>query len=365
MSTRNSTVGNSQIAAEASEWFVSFRYDELSDDDRRRFDQWLRRSPEHIEAYLDIAGVWTELPGKEARGLVDIEALVGYARQSTAEVVPLGAAVSRQLLERRRTTRWPALAASMAAACLLVSSMVWIVSEARHTYRTGIGEQRSITLEDGSTVDLNARSRIKVAYTEEQRTVELVSGQALFQVAKNAARPFIVRSRDVQVRAVGTRFDVYRKDSGTVVTVVEGKVAVTHAETDASGAATTLDVSRPSEVARATNGLLYLSAGEQISLVAQATVPQTPKRADVEVATAWTQKKLMFESTPLSEVAEEFNRYNRRALVIGDEQLGRLGISGVYSSTDPGSLLRFLREVPGVRIIETDKEIRIVRASAP
>ncbi len=103
---------------------------------------------------------------------------------------------------------------------------MWWQANRYPLYSTDIGERRSITLADGSTVDLNARSKLRIEFSSAERRVELLDGQALFQVAKDKQRPFIVHSGDATVRAVGTQFDVYRKDSGTTITVLEGRVAV-------------------------------------------------------------------------------------------------------------------------------------------
>jgi transmembrane sensor len=143
------------------------------------------------------------------------------------------------------------------------------------------------------------------------------------------------------VRAVGTEFDVYRKPVATVVTVVEGRVEA-YDQSDIGAAAPVL-----------------LSAGEQLTVMPH-TNPK-PTAADPAVATAWVQKRLMFEETPLGEVAEEFNRYNRRPLSIDDHELRTVKISGVYSSTDPASLINFLRSQNSMQIIETEKQVRVVR----
>src|SRR5262249_39042282 len=156
------------------------------------------------------------------------------------------------------------------------------------------------------------KSRIRVRFTRERRDIELLEGQALFHVAAENKRPFVVRSGTAQVRAIGTEFDVYRRNEGTTVTVVEGRVAV-----------------REEAVPRT----LLLSAGEQVT-VAPKTAPHSGK-ANVAAATAWTQRRLVFNSSPLPQVAEEFNRYNRRQLVIEDPALADFRISGVYSSMDP------------------------------
>lgn len=355
---------NRQIRAEASDWFVSFRYDDVDADARTRFSEWLRRSPEHIQAYLDIAGIWARLPDSDPDARLDVSALISRARESGAEVVALTARSGGIEKRRDRAWNWRALAASVAGVCLVAGIAAWIALNAKDSYSTQIGEQRSITLDDGSSIDLNSRSRIRVRFSDKERFVELLAGQALFQVAKDAARPFVVRSGDAQVQAIGTRFDVYRKPTGTIVTVVEGRVAVLPNQADAGNAGRpilSMDPARAIEVA--VPGLLYVSAGEQVA-VSAAQAPVAPTSADVAAATAWVQKKLIFNATPLRQVADEFNRYSTRVLVIEDAELGRLGISGVYSSTDPSSLLRFLRAVPEIRIIESDQEIRITRVLA-
>lgn len=267
----------------------------------------------------------------------------------------------------------------------------WQLYTQRCVYTTDIGEQRTIALVDGSSVELNARTKIKVRYSDQRRTIELLQGQALFRVAKDPNRPFIVDSNGTHVRAVGTQFDVYRKVDGTLVTVVEGRVAVipasseflSHSEephlptTRAPSAPLT-----PFRSAHAPNenietlphslsaleervakpGEVSFGAGEQI-LIGQAA-PAALKVANIEAATAWTQQRLIFNFTPLTDVAEEFNRYNRRPLVIDDPSLGTFNVSGSFSSTDPTLLLRFLREQPGIAVNETASEIRISRQAA-
>jgi transmembrane sensor len=171
--------------------------------------------------------------------------------------------------------------------------------------------------------------------------VALIEGQALFRVAKDKQRPFVVRAGDAEVRAVGTEFDVYKKQAETVVTVVEGRVETFSGADGADAAA------------------IMLSAGEQLTVLPH-TVTK-PTRADTFAATAWVQKRLIFEETPLKEVAEEFNRYNRRPLTIDDAELQTLKISGVYSSTDPASLINFLRSQNSISVIETENQVRVVR----
>jgi len=343
------------IVAEASAWFIEFRAGDVDGEARLHFIDWLRRSPEHIQAYLEVSGVWGELPTSDPDGKIDIRSLIARAR-SEGDVIELSAPGTRSphsplpAKPHFKPRTWSqkkgrtALATAALALLALVTVRFWGAGILADTYSTGIGEQRTIALADGSTVELNARSSLRVHLTDRQRDVTLLEGQALFRVAKDAQRPFVVRAGDAHVRAVGTEFDVYRKQSETVVTVVEGRVETY----DDSG--------------RGVEGPIVLSAGERLTVLPY-TVTK-PTRADPSVATAWLQKRLIFEETPLSEVAEEFNRYNRRPLSIEDRDLRLLKISGVYSSTDPASLINFLRSQSSIQVVETDKNVRIVRREA-
>src|SRR5690606_1132157 len=157
----------------------------------------------------------------------DIEEWVARARASTTEnVIALTPAAQPAPSEKKRGRRTSLLA--LAASILLMltaAATTWLYLQ-RGVYSTAIGEHRSLALADGSTVDLNSRTRIRVRYDERERRIELVEGQALFGVAKDAARPFVVESNGTRIRAVGTQFDVYKRRSGTRVTVIEGTVAV-------------------------------------------------------------------------------------------------------------------------------------------
>jgi transmembrane sensor len=337
------------VVAEASEWFIDFRAGDVNGEARLRFIEWLRRSPEHIQAYLEVSGVWSELPSSDPGGRFDIASLIAGA-QKESDVIPLPPVSpwpppAAEPRAPRPLPRRPMLAAAVLAALVSITALFLAINrDTARSYATGIGEQRTIQLMDGSTVELNSRSRVKVRLTDRQREVALVEGQALFRVAKDRLRPFVVRAGEARVRAVGTEFDVYRKQSGTVVTVVEGRVE-TYPGSGGSGAAA-----------------IVLSAGEQLTVLPH-TVTR-PTRADTVAATAWLQKRLIFEETPLSDVAEEFNRYNRRPLAIDDAELQKLKISGVYSSTDPASLINFLRNQNSVRVIETENQVRVVRREA-
>ena len=435
-----------QIVEEASDWFVEFSEGNVDVTARERFDTWLRRSPEHVQAYLKITALWEDAPMlQKSRTLASKELVARVLAEgniialqvpepdalmpSSAAAPPTAASSASQQEDNvsARSTRVPALEerrpvsstaprrflvasperragsrlrplAIAAALLITIGASTWFYFQ-RGTYSTAIGEQRSLRLDDGSTIDLNSQSKVRVRFSEHRRAIELLEGQALFRVAKDKSRPFVVATDNTHVRAVGTEFDVYRKTSGTVVTVLEGRVAVLSdlkpmvgaeqseahpqrkgdgeapqigkVEASSTGAvakivtiphAPTTDASMPETLPTPLaprDGEIVLAAGEQLTVTSQAVSQPAP--ADVAVVTAWTQRKIAFQGAPLSEVVDEFNRYNTRRLVVSDPDLKSIKISGVFSSADPDSLLRFLRDLPNIKIHETDQQILISR----
>jgi transmembrane sensor len=350
---------NAQIYSEASEWFINCRSGALDDDKRRKFDAWLRQSPQHLSAYLELAAIWDEGPSLDAERRWDTDTLIAEALADQSNVTPLITTPTVRAPATISHARWAAVFAFMAIG---LAAFVWVYLFREPIYVTQIGEQRSITLPDGSTMELNSRSKVRVRYSEQERALELLEGQALFRVAKNPSRPFIVTSDGTRVRAVGTQFDVNKKREGTVVTVVEGRVSVLTDVSDAHIDPIAVNVSEsmpqlPHE-SGAGEGIL-LAAGEQISIKDKAAekIPQP----DVARAIAWTQKQLVFKAATLTEVAEEFNRYNQRQLVVRDPELYDFHISGVFASSDPGALLQFLRERAGVHVVESDTAIYLTK----
>lgn len=339
---------NEQIQDEATEWFVRFCEQEVDGPSCHEFDAWLRRSPEHIRAYLDISALWDAAGSMTRNRRIDIEAMVRRARAESNVVVldQSGNSKAGAIHKPRARGLRVAIAAAVLLFCLACGATLWWQQVRYPTYATRIGERRIITLSDGSTVELNARSRIKVRFTQTTRAVELVEGQALFRVARIPSRAFVVASGTTQVRAVGTQFDVYRKSTGTVVTVVEGKVAVSAPEP--SGTATTQTP---------TSGAVLLSAGEQVIISAHAL--SVPTQTNPSLSTAWTQGNLVFDSTPLSEVIQEFARYNARPLFVDDPKLLGLHISGTFPTTDSTQLVNFLAQRFGLVVHDTDDGIHL------
>lgn len=352
---------NSQIIDEAAQWFVTLRDGGGDSVQRARFADWLLESPEHVRTYLELTPIWAESASIDPQHRIDLQTLIARAR-AKANVIeldehPATAPVAPSVPAKARTARRYWIAASIAAIGL-AAMFSWTPTRPT-VYATGIGEQRSIALADGSRIELNARSRLQVSFSRAERTLELLEGQGLFKVAKDPHRPFIVSSGDTRVRAVGTQFDVYRKPTGTVVTVIEGKVEIgtaTAALPVVSGPAETSDrqIAKPAHAST-----FQLAAGEQATVAAHRIArAETP---NIEAATAWTQGQLVFDTAALVDVAAEFNRYNFKRLIIRDAELERFPISGVFSSSDAASLVQFLMEQPEIAVEQTDEEVIISR----
>lgn len=372
METTPTPKWNAPIYQAACEWFVEFRSGEPDESARRAFHAWLQSSPAHMAAYLEVAALWGESGAVEVRSRWPVEELIQQGRADTSNVFPFQQvaeplpAVLPQVSPGKKRA-WVRLAAVAASILLLVTAgtLAALVVYQRDSYATVTGEQRSITLSDGSTVQLNARSKLHIHFTAQRRDVELLEGQALFQVAKDPRRVFVVSANTTQIRAVGTEFDVNRHRIGTTVTVLKGAVVVksdVHTAADGEGTpdspGASLSASHESrEIRSHRTGEVLLAAGEQLTVTPTASAKSA--HPNVAAATAWAQHQMIFETTSLAEVVEEFNRYNRRQIVIRDPRLEGFQIDGVFSSTDPSSLISFLRTRRGIQVTETESEVSI------
>jgi transmembrane sensor len=348
------------ILEQASHWWELFHSDGASNSDHREFGEWVARSPERVEAYLQTARlvkaiksprvIWPSTPA---------EVLIREAKASPETVLPFSTtrvAASADRGEARHVQNRFAWAA--AAVLLIGAGLALFMLETPREYRAALGEQRSVLLADGSRVTLNTASTIEVILQKSRREVRLVQGEALFEVAHDAARPFLVRAGNALLKDVGTQFNIDMRSNGTTVTVVEGQLAVDSAE--------------PSESAGAQMGHgvgnrvedLILGANDRV-VVTSAGVGAPQRGVNVAASVAWTQRQLMFDHRPLSEVAEEFNRYNKDRIDIDSAELKRQEVTGVFEAKDPRSFVAFLSSIPGVEIREGADGTHIVLLRNP
>jgi transmembrane sensor len=319
----------------AAHWLSVLSDENCTDAERRQFLVWLRASSQHVDEYLRLSRLNAHCARRELWPEVTIAELVAAAKASgEGNIAALEPTADLSSARRaRKPMRW-ALAA--ATACVFVVAGLiagraqfaqWFSPE----YVTAVGEQRSITLEDGSVVELNSQSRLRTHFEKELRAIELLEGEAIFRVSKDPRRPFRVRTGATDIVAIGTAFNVNASEARTVVTVLEGRVRVNQREAAERSAARSAQAVSQFE----------LDVGDQLILGKEQPAIRISLR-DTEKVTSWTDRRLIFEDTPLSAVAEEFARYSSRAIRIDDPKIGARKINGVFDATDPNSLVEFL-----------------------
>jgi transmembrane sensor len=224
---------------------------------------------------------------------------------------------------REQGRAWAAGATVTAAVFLLGAGGAWIYSNARPSYATRVGEQRLVRLADGSTVRLDTATRIDVAFSRASRTIRLAHGQAFFDVAHDAARPFLVTAGPLTVRAVGTRFDV-RAGAQPTVTLVEGVI----------------EVRRQGRHPQSWT----LRAGQQLIAAAAA-----PRPVDAAAATSWTSGRVVFENVPLSAAVAEINRYCAHKIILRAPALAQAPVSGSFETGDAAAFVAAESDLHGLR----------------
>lgn len=282
---------------EAAAWYAKLSSGGVSNADLNAFFDW-REDSLNDAAYTRVEGLTTT-----ARALSDDPRLQALAEQ----------AMRRPKASQRR--KLPPLVLFVGLAALATATMIaalMLVQPFGHTYSTTVGERRAIALEDGSTVELNTDSQVRVRLGKDTRRLELVKGQALFAVAHDAGRPFIVTAGDTSVRAIGTRFEVYKTGGEVRVVLAEGKVRVS--KTDAKVAP------------------VFLTAGERADVRPRA--PITAAAVDVGATLGWTEGRLTFQDAPLEKAVAEVNRYSRRRITLGQGAPAQERVNGVFDVGD-------------------------------
>jgi transmembrane sensor len=296
------------IREHAAEWFLRLHAHDLSVAERFAYLQWLKASPAHIGETLLMCKLYALLyPLKKQ--------LFSPNEDDVSNVIELPREGGAALASRIRSS-WHIRALVVAVVigvALLAGSIVkrtWFDA----TIETQASEWRSLPLNDGSLVSVGPHTRLRNQFGERQRLLRLARGEALFEVAKDASRPFIVDAELAIVRATGTRFGVSRRDREVIVTVEEGTVRVSRDR----------DQANPVEI----------EGGEQA--VVTSTWPPAVQRVDAMRALAWSSRRLIFDNDSVAVAVAEFNRRNRVQLVV-DPALSTQRVFGEFYADDPAS----------------------------
>ena len=351
------------IAEQAGEWLVTNDDGPLEARDCAALTAWLKASPVHVEEFLGVSVIARDL--REARSDPEYSLETVLARARTEDDTPVQPLWPRVITAVRDlpSRRWLTAAAAMAAVAVSLGLFsLWNVRPIAQVSAPGIiaalhfetrhGEQLSRRLVDDSVLHLNTDSAVTVRYDKKQRLVTLTAGQADFEVAHDPTRPFRVFAGAAEVVAIGTKFDVRLEHDSTVVTVVEGRVAV--------GPSPLLKKLGPHSGQNHPPRFVQLGADQQIRVAADEW-PATPAAVDAQRTTAWLHRQIVFDQEPLERVAAEFNRYAPKPIEIATPALRNLEISGVFATDDTEAFIAFLRSLTGVRVEVTTTRIRVSR----
>lgn len=344
------------VALRAAQWYEEWRTGELADE--HALKTWLAESPKHMDAFLSIAAQDLVLREACRERVIDIALPVAADTATNVHSLPQVTTGSQaQPLASdsspARPWRWYAVSAAAVLLALVITFGRAYLDWSQ--YDTPVGEQRVIRLADGSVVKLNAQSTLRVRFDDSRREL-LLTGEALFNVARDASRPFRVHTETAVVQAVGTEFNVYARADGRVtVSVLEGHVNVSR---DAGPTLRRFPaVLGPRAVSTAATSL-PLTAGEQVHVIATGEFVR-PAKPDVETAVIWQQRKLVFKYTPLEDIAAEFNRYNSAKLRLENVPPEKFRYTGVFDADDPEELALVLSTEPDLEVIRREREIVI------
>lgn len=284
------------IDAAASTWVT--RIDRgLTEVEQATLEEWLAGDTRRVGALARAQATWL--------------------RVERAKVFRGARELGESPIERFRRKAVPCLSAAAMLLGLAIAVWVWQGYTRTHL-TTATGEIRQVRLADGSQVTLGTRSRVSLQYESRTRRVRLESGEALFEVAKDANRPFIVQAGNVRVRAIGTAFDVRRRsDRDVEVTVTDGTVDVWRETTN------------PEPAVRLPAGRRTLVTAQEIAEPEELTAVQLAR------AVEWKTGMIDFNGRTLAEAAAELNRYNHQTIVIADAALASQRVVGRFQATDP------------------------------
>jgi transmembrane sensor len=303
-----------EIDEEAAAWIWRMDSATVTGADRQAFEAWQRQDPRHRRAMEELSQVWDALDGlAEAKRDEKIATFTNAARQSS----------------RGGHRRWWIAAAAMIV--MVLAATVWLKTGSEfQTMATAVGQQRSVTLADGSVVTLNTNTILESRLRRRVREVYLRKGEAHFQVAHDQMRPFLVRAGDAVVRAVGTQFEVrLREDEHVDIIVDEGRVEVRAAVSDSGSPRLGTNIR-----AAVIQPVRALSAGEQLSTASESytVIPVSTQQLSSELA--WREGAIVFDGESLSEAIGEIERYTDARIIVTDPEIAALRVGGRFRTGD-------------------------------
>lgn len=322
---------NNSYPQSASAWLARLRSQEISDETNRAFEKWLDAAPQNETEYEKCEMI-TEM-AQELRNDPDLSP---FLKECSEDADLYFKNQTEKSVMKKRVTQVIASLSTIAAVITLT-----FFSLQPETFETKVGEQRTVMLEDKSLVQLNTNTKISVDYTDGERFIILRHGEAIFEVTPDKNRPFRVQAANGSAVALGTVFNVAIDQNKVTVTVIEGTVRVAGNQT------TNNPASQP-----------VLVIGEAISY-RDNIIDSQIHEADIKRITGWREGKLVFDNMPLLQAIEEHNRYTSQHIILGDNQLKNLTISGVFRVGDTKSLLFLLKNTLNLKAISNQNGITL------
>lgn len=347
MIPQNDNDGVADQEERAAAWCLRIAERPLTAVEQADFDEWLAADERHAEYFEQMVAVW--------QGTDAIAELPGFLSLRAKALTTMENARSRNEQPAQSLTRRHAFGA-LTAFALTAAAGAWYWAASPDIYATAVGERRIVRLDDGSSVSLDAASRMLVSFTDERRAVTLERGRAKFDVAKDPLRPFTVTAGSQSVVAVGTSFSVELLRNQLRVLLFEGQVAVV----PKAAAAGAIKARRP--LAQATT---QLSPGQELvadlSSGAAEVLPVETQRS-----LGWEGGWVDFVDMPLADAVERINRYATSPIVIEDAAAGRHLVNGVFDAGDTDSFVKGVTSLYPLTAHEADGQITIktVNASA-
>ena len=361
----------------AAAWHDRVHRDDVTEETRAAFALWLAESPEQRAAYEEIDRTWIALKSTAH------EAQILALRHETA------LRLTRRTSKNAHSLTWAAAAVilvvlGMSLAMLSTRSKsdrspIVLLLDAFRThgdgrYATATGERLTVTLKDGSQLTLDTQTELRVAFTPSERTIRLTRGQAVFEVAKDPRRPFVVEVYDRRLIAVGTAFDVRLDGVQINVTMIEGTVRVERTtDLDAtanarSAAIRSTSASPKSGSARPEPGasaspqpvVTTLTAGEQLTVDSESQ--DHVRSADPDRVTSWRRGQVIFDNTRLGDAIGELNRYSDTKIKLSDPALADLRLSGGFATGRPTVFVEAITTYFPIQVAKADERAVVLSA---
>jgi transmembrane sensor len=325
---------------QAALWCVELSSGALTPEQSKAFDVWIA-SAGNAAALQEAADAWRKID----------------ALSETPEFVAMRAASLERFRKQNKRRwaaapdrrRWLAIAASVVTVALVSVTMLTITPRTK-AYETAVGERQTAVLADGSTISLDADSRVDVLFNNQRRELILVRGRAKFDVARDALRPFTVDADGQTIVATGTAFSVEKVGGDVQVLLYHGSVSVIDRAPIAPG--------RPAGLRET-----ILSAGEAVTLSSRQDVASVPEVRPFPVGTSigWEKGALAFDDEPLAVAVERMNRYSDHVVVPANEEVGALRVTGVFRAGDTAAFVEGVTALHGLRPVESGRQITLVK----